>query len=89
MDPSRYHHLILFSSSPFGAYKVEDIDGNARYSCLGFRNAPAGLLAGFSSLLLLRRDHALFLSRKTFGRLVLLGFDVAVFTPAAYLRHRL
>ena len=47
MDPSRYHHLILFSSSPFGAYKVEDIDGNARYSCLGFRNAPAGLLAGF------------------------------------------
>ena len=47
MDPSRYHHLILFSSSPFGAYKVEDIDGNARYSCLGFRNAPAGWLAGF------------------------------------------
>ena len=54
-----------------------------------FCNAPTGLLAGFSSLLLMRRDHALFLSRKTFGRLVLLGFDVAVFTPAAYLRHRL
>ena len=89
MDPSRYHHLILFFSSPFGAYKVEDIDGNARYSCRCFCNAPAGLLAGFSSLLLMRRDHALFLSRKTFGRLVLLGFDVAVFTPAAYLRHRL
>ena len=89
MDPSRYHHLILFSSSPFGAYKVEDIDGNAHYSCRCFRNAPAGLLAGFLSLLVVRRDSALFLSRKTFGRLVLLGFDVAVFTPAAYLRHRL
>ena len=30
-----------------------------------------------------------FQSRKGFGRLVLLGFDVTVFTPTAYLRHRL
>ena len=27
--------------------------------------------------------------RKVFGQLVTLGFDVAVFTPASYQRHRL
>ena len=56
---------------------------------LAFVTLRLACLPDSSSLLLMRRDHALFLSRKTFGRLVLLGFDVAVFTPAAYLRHRL
>ena len=27
--------------------------------------------------------------KKVFGQLVTLGFDVAVFTPASYQRHRL
>ena len=27
--------------------------------------------------------------KKVFGQLVMLGFDIAVFTPAAYLRRRL
>ncbi len=27
--------------------------------------------------------------KKSFGQLVTLGFDVAVFTPASYQRHRL
>ena len=29
------------------------------------------------------------LSLEVFGRLVLLGFDIAAFTPATYLRRRL
>ena len=29
------------------------------------------------------------LSQEVFGRLVLLGFDIAAFTPATYLRRRL
>ena len=29
------------------------------------------------------------LKKKVFGQLVTLGFDVAVFTPASYQRHRL
>ena len=31
------------------------------------------------------KDHGL----EAFGQLVLLGFDISAFTPAAYLRHRL
>ena len=27
--------------------------------------------------------------KKVFGQLVMLGFDIAVFTPASYQRHRL
>ena len=35
------------------------------------------------------RKKALRTTAKAFGPLVVLGFDVAVFTPAPYQRHRL
>ena len=34
-------------------------------------------------------QHAPLFTRASFGLLVRLGFDVTVFTPASYLRHRL
>ena len=36
-----------------------------------------------------RTHDAAIPKEESFGPLVMLGFDVAVFTPASYLRHRL
>ena len=89
-DPTRYRRLdfIPFSARGLGPAVVPR-KGTAHGAHASFRsfaltgdrhNRHGRCLTAFQPLCLFR---------KAVGRLVPLGFDVAVFTPAAYLRRRL
>ena len=74
MDPPRYRRLV-FPLSPFGVYHEYILKASKFLSRILFRITPVCLAA--------------LLLRKAFGKLVLLGFAIADFTPAAYLRRSL
>ena len=80
-DPQRYNHQnIVWTTLRF--YDLEAISFSFTFSLTTTSRCTNFVLTLSRHALLARADPS-------FGQLVRLGFDIAVFTPASYQRHRL